>query len=179
MSIGSPLKRLLFTRALMPSFAWFAAAFMATSCETPAPKPRPQPKGDAAPIPDEVSLREDRSSLEELRKGEPEEIKKQNDELALLLGLMKDGTEEPSKVRERYNKIVRDKREKMDKRLRKERDAFSKSEKKGRDDFMKAAAKDRSKFMARKRSPEASKDFFDQQENKRKARFDEEREKRQ
>ena len=165
---------------MLPSFAWAVAAFGASACQTSPPKPRPQQsKGSERPsVPDEASLKEDRSSLDNLRSQEPEEIKRQNDELALLLDVMKDGAEEPSRVRDRYNKIVRDKRDKMDKRLRKERDAYEKQETKAREEFTKSLQRDRARFVARKRSLEKSKEFFDDQETKRKAFYEDQREKR-
>lgn len=129
-------------------------------------------------VPEEASLKADRSALDKLRGEVSPEVKRENDELALALSIMKDGTEEPSKVRDRFNKALRDKRERMDKRLRKDREAFGKTEKKARDEFVKKLAKDRDRFMARKNDRERTKEFFDEQEAKRKEYFDAERDRR-
>jgi hypothetical protein len=129
-------------------------------------------------VADEVSLRADRSELNELRKDVPDEIKKSNDELALVLSLMKDGTEEPSKVRDRFNTAVRKKREKFDKQINKRREDFTKTERKNREDFLKQAKADRESFTRKKHASDERKEFFDDQDTKRRDFFSDQQDKR-
>ncbi|MES2855719.1 MAG: hypothetical protein V4692_07645 [Bdellovibrionota bacterium] len=128
-----------------------------------------QPVGVA----DEMSLKADRTELDELRKDIPEDLKKENDELALVLSMMKDGTEEPGKVRDRFNTAVRKKREKSDKLMRKQREDFTKLERKTRDEFLKTQKSEREKFVdkAKKRSSDERRDFFNEQDTKRRDFF--------
>src|SRR3954469_17502103 len=54
----------------------------------------------------ETSLKADRQKLDEMRKGIPEEKKNTNDELALYLTLMNQGTEPPQTVRNKFTALV-------------------------------------------------------------------------
>ena len=159
----------------MRRLVYVLSAFAVVSCRAPGPRSPPLP---AAPVPDEVSLKADRSALDALRIQEPEEVKRRNDELALLLALMKDGSEDPGKVRDRFGKIVRDKRDLMDKRLRKEREAFGKRETQAREALLKDLAKRRARQLSRKHPSDENKEFYDDQEAKRKGFFDEQRDRR-
>lgn len=122
-------------------------------------------------VADEVSLKADRSEFAEMRKEIPDDVKRENDELALVLGMMSNSNEEPSKIRERFNKAVRDRREKMDKDLRKKREDFSRTEQRTREDFLKKQTADREKFVKGKNSSDARKRFFEDQDLKRKDFF--------
>lgn len=133
----------------------------------------------AAPlVADEVSLKADRSQLSELRKDIPDEVQRENDELALVLNLMTNGDEEPSKIRERFNKAVRDRRSKMDKDLRKKREDFSRDERRKREDTLKKFKDERDAFAKDKHSSDERKRFFEDQELKRKDFFADQSDKR-
>lgn len=134
-----------------------------------------------APIPmnEELSLKADRSQLEELRKEVPADVKKGNDELAAILGMLNTGyEEEPSKIRDRFNKAIRDRRQKMDKQLRREREDYTRAEKKRREEYQKKQKAERDEFLRKKRSQEERRDFFSDQDTKRREFQADEREKR-
>lgn len=140
-----------------------------------------QVNGVNAPVEvsDEVSLRADRSHLADLRKDIPEDIKRENDELALVLELMSKGQEEPSKIRSRFNTVMRNRRDAHNKEMRKSREAYTKEERRARDAFLKALQEERNSFVGKKNvSSESRKRFFDAQDEKRKEYFANEREKR-
>lgn len=127
----------------------------------------------------EVSLKADRSELDKLRSEIPDEVKRQNDEIALILSFINRETEEePNKVRDRFSTALRKRREALDKHLRRTRESFSKTEKKEREEFLKRSKEDRAEFLERKRSPDDRKRFFEDQEDKRKGFFADQTEKR-
>lgn len=155
-----------------------ALAFVLLSCATnrgrndpPGKKPVAAPATAAVAVPDEVSLKADRSELAELRKGVPSEVRRENDELAFILGLMAKGDEEPGKVRERFNTAVRKRREKTDQDLRKRREEFTRGERKSREDFLKNAREERARFVKTKVDSEGRNRFFGEQDRKRKEFF--------
>jgi hypothetical protein len=130
-------------------------------------------------LPDELSLKADRSALEEERKDIPEERRRENDELAALLQMIQaKPNQEPSEIRDRFSKAVRDRREKSDKRLRKLREDFSKNERRAREAFLKSVKEERDAYMGSKHSPEERKDFFGKQEDTRRDFFANQSEKR-
>ena len=124
-------------------------------------------------VSDEVSLKSDRAQFDEARKEIPDDIKKQNDEIALVMGMMTKGggDEDPSKIRDRFSKALRDRREKHDKILWKKREDFTKNERKERDAFMHDLQKSRDEFSKRKVKSDERKEFFDKQEEARKEFF--------
>ncbi len=127
----------------------------------------------------EISLKADRSELDKFRTEIPEEVKRQNDEIALILSFINRETEEdPNKVRDRFSAALRKRREASDKHLRRTRDSFSKREKQEREEFLKKSKEDREEFQDRKRSPDDRKRFFEDQEDKRKEFFADQTEKR-
>jgi hypothetical protein len=128
----------------------------------------------------EYSLQSDRSALDELRKDIPEEVKKQNDEVALIMSyIVRDSEEDPNRLRDRFNTALRKRREANDKALTRARESFSKNEKKSRESFMAKSKQDREEFLnARKRSAEDRKSFFNDQDDRRKSFFAESQEKR-
>ncbi len=128
----------------------------------------------------EMSLKADRSELDALRKDVPEEIKKQNDEIALILSfIVRDSDEDPGKVRDRFNTAIRKKREAIDKKLARSRQDFTKQERSNRDDFVKKSREERDDYLnRRKRSSDDRKRFFDDQEDKRKSFFADQMDKR-
>ena len=133
---------------------------------------------NAGPVPDEVSLQADRSQFDELRKDIPAETKRENDELAFIRGLMAEGTEEPSKVRDRFSKAIRDRRERFDRDMRKRRDDYTKVERKNREDFLKNAEREREGIRKRQMSGDERKRFFADQDAKRQDFFSQQNDKR-
>lgn len=151
-----------------------------TACQS-APE-RVDEKQTEPLIPNEFSLKEDRSQFDELRKEIPDEIRRENDELAFVRSLMADGDTEPGKIRDRYYKAVRDRREKFNKAQRKLREEFSKRERSARESFLKSLKAEREQFMkrvkARKASHQERKDFFDEIEARRRDFFNDQRDNR-
>lgn len=127
----------------------------------------------------EVSLKADRSELDKLRTEIPDEVKRQNDEIALILSFINRETEEePNRVRDRFSAALRKRREASDKHLRRARESFSEKEKQEREDFLKKSKETRTDFLDRKRSPDDRKRFFEDQEDKRKGFFADQTDKR-
>lgn len=152
-------------------------------------------KNDRDAIPNEVSLKEDRSQFAELRKDIPEEIQKENDELALILNLMSSSgsqvlglnggeggfsrEKEPSRIRDRFNRVMRKKREASDRLLRKQREEYSAKEKKDRDEFLRGLQNERNDHQKNNDlSKEDRKQFFKDQDGKRKTYFADEKDAR-
>jgi hypothetical protein len=132
-----------------------------------------------AEVPDELSLKADRSALDEERKDIPEDKRRDNDELAALLQLIQaKPNQEPGEVRERFNKVIRDRREKSDKTFRRRREEFSKTETRSRESFLKTAKDERDSYLKSKHTSDDRKDFFDRQEDQRKSFFSDQTEKR-
>ena len=130
---------------------------------------------------DEVSLKADRSEFDELRKNMPAEVRKENDELAGILQLLRDPKGEyqpPEKIRERFSKIMRDKRERNDKQFRQEREDYTRLEKDKRAEFTESQKSEKEDFLGDKPSSEKRKRFFDMQDEKRSRFYDDSREKR-
>jgi hypothetical protein len=60
-------------------------------------------------VDDKYSLQADRKALEEMRAQIPPEKKRQNDELALTLGMMSEVKKSPSDVRSQFDTVLRKK----------------------------------------------------------------------
>ncbi len=137
-----------------------------------------------AKAPDEVSLAADRTEYDKLRKDIPEEKRQENDELALILQSIHQNSgsnEEPGRIRERFNRVMRDRRDKHDKNLRKRREEASKADKAKRDEFLNAMKKDRATYMntkSKKATPSERQAFFTEQEQRRQAYFSAEADRR-
>ena len=123
--------------------------------------------------PGEVSLRADRSQLDDFRKEIPEEIKKSNDEIAMIMSfIVRDSEEEPNRLRDRFSTALRKKREATDKKLRRAREDFTRHERADRETFLKKSKEERERYVASaKRTSDERKIFFDDQEDKRKTFF--------
>ncbi|MEQ1722716.1 MAG: hypothetical protein ABL930_06040, partial [Pseudobdellovibrio sp.] len=92
----------------------------------------------SAPLVDpKYSIAKDREELDQLRESLPPEIKKKNDEKALMAELMGEVKYAPEVVREKFSNLVRKKRELFNKDMTKIREDFTKNEKKERDEFYK------------------------------------------
>jgi hypothetical protein len=122
-------------------------------------------------VADDVSLKEDRSRLDDLRKEIPENLRRQNDELAGIFELMAKSDQEPSEIRERFNTVLRKRREKMDQELRQKREDFSKKDQRGHDAFLKAQNQERERFAHETHTADQRKHFFDQQDERRRSYF--------
>lgn len=151
-------------------------AFIFTACSSA------EKKDDKASLGDEVSLKSDRSQYDDLRKDIPDEIRRENDELAFVRSLMATGEEEPPQIRERYSKAVRDRRDKFDKAMRRRRDDYSKTEKRKRDDFLKKLKDERETYLkenvGKKTDSEKRRQFFEDQEARRQDFFSDEKDNR-
>ncbi len=169
--------RLLSTLRTLAIFVVFlAASTLIISCAT-----RSNDRSDSRPVavPDELSLRADRSALAEERKNIPEEKRRSNDEIAMVLQLMSSKSDqEPSEIRDRFNKALRDRRERNDTSLRKRRDDFTKVERRAREDYLRKAKDERENFAKEKHSAEERKRMFDDQDEKRRDYFSNEADKR-
>lgn len=132
---------------------------------------------EAKPGASDVSLKADRTAMEEARKDIPEEVRKQNDEIAGLLSfVLRESEEEPSRLRDRFNTALRNKRERSDRELRKKREDFTAKQQKKREEFLKQQKRDREDFVTgRRKSTEARKRFFDDQDENRRDFFANER----
>ncbi len=127
----------------------------------------------------EVSLKEDRSHLEALRKEIPVETQKSNDELAYMLSLMKEGKQRPNSIRNKYQKVLRKKRKVFNKKMKKSRKIFTKNERKLRDNFLKQQKKEREEYKKKKFvDRDQRKEFYSSQDENRKEFFANERDKR-
>lgn len=130
---------------------------------------------------DEVSLKADRSEFDDLRKDEPPQVRKENDELAGLLQILRSPEGEyqaPERIREKFDKIMRDKRERMDRQIHDQRQKFDDSEKDKREEFTEKQKKERDDFLSDKPSSEKRDRFFDRQQEKRSRFYDDSRDRR-
>lgn len=139
------------------------------ACQSSAHRAESSPTPPTTQVADEVSLKSDRSKYDELRKDEPEEVKRENDELALIREMMANADEEPGKIRDRFSKAMHDRRDKFDKIARHQRDDFNRREKKEREDFLKKIKDQRTEFQekSKKATTEERKQFFSEQESQR------------
>lgn len=131
-----------------------------TSCSTPDEKNT-----------GEISLKADRKILDKYRSEIPEDVKDENDFMALVLKDISDGKSTPQQVRDRYYKEVRRKRDSFQKQHRKIREKFNRDDKKKRDEFLSGLKKERDRFVSSKPKPDDSREFFQEQNTKRTAFF--------
>ena len=126
----------------------------------------------------EVSIADDKSEIEDLRKNIPKEKRLRNDQLKELLKLMGVVKDSPSRIRSKFNNIHRKRRDHFRKSTAKRRAQFRKAEKLARDRYLKKAKKKRDEFTKRVRDKDERKAFFAEQDQARKEYFDEERDRR-
>jgi hypothetical protein len=131
-----------------------------------------------AELSQEMSLKADRSQLQDLRKDIPEDKQKSNDELALFLQMMSQGKENPSTVRDRFSSLVQRKRADFRKKVDRLREDFRQEETKRREDFMSAQRTKREAFLSRKRDYKEASRFNTDQERERTRFFADERDRR-
>lgn len=120
---------------------------------------------------EEISLKADRKILDKYREEIPEELKAENDFMALVLKDMAEVKSKPQDVRDRYYKEVRRKRDSFNNQHRKIREKFSKDEKKKRETFLKDLKKSRDSFVSSKPKSDENREFFQDQNTKRSAFF--------
>lgn len=126
----------------------------------------------------EHSLRDDREKLKGIRSEIPEVVKKENDELALVLDLMKEYKRPSSDIRRRFDRVMRKRREKFNREMRKEREEFNKNERKKRDAYLESLKRRREAFKKKKVTREQSREFHKELSREREDTFNEAREKR-
>ncbi len=115
----------------------------------------------------EVSLADDRDAIEDLRKTIPEERRRENDELREILNLTAEVKEQPSYIREKFNRSVQRVSEQHRRQISKERSEFNKKENEKREQF-KGLSKERKKdFQKSKNSREESKEFYENEDQAR------------
>ena len=126
----------------------------------------------------EHSVKEDRSRFEDVRQEIPGDIKRENDELALVLSLMKDFKNSPSEVRSRFDRVMRRKRDDFNKKIRQEREDYTREERLKRDSYLSLASeqkeqlrdksldRDRKEFLSRKYRDERDRFFNDAREQR-------------
>jgi hypothetical protein len=132
-----------------------------------------------APLVDpKYSIAKDREELDQLRESMPPELKKRNDEKALMAELMGELKFTPELVREKFSNLVRKKRDLFNKDMTKAREDFTKNEKKIRDDFYKNLEEERKDFLRKKVDRERRASFFNDQDEARKTFVAEQREAR-
>lgn len=127
---------------------------------------------------EEQSLSADRKDLEDLRKEIPEETKKSNDELAFYLQMMRQGTEQPQNVRDKFQNLVRKRRNSYRDKVTKLRDGFKREETKRREDFLTGQKAKRDEYLKTKHDAKTTRDYFSEQEKDRQSFFADERERR-
>ncbi|MBX3021114.1 MAG: hypothetical protein KF799_05500 [Bdellovibrionales bacterium] len=152
------------------------------ACAKRAPRPEEVRKEDrqtiASALTEEMSLKADRDELAELRKDIPAETQRANDELALQLGLMKQGTETPATVRDRFQTLVQRKRSDFRKKVERLRNDYRQEETRRREDFTVTQKRTRENFMKRKRDRTELQRFSSDQERDRSRFFADERDRR-
>lgn len=151
-------------------------------CRSRVQKAEAERKGDREKVRTalgpEVSLKQDRSELAELRKEIPEDKKASNDELALYLNLMKQGTEQPAVVRDRFNSLVSKRRQAFREKVERLRADFRAAETRRREDFTQTQHKSREAFLKKKRDHKEMQRFSSDQDRERTRFYAEERERR-
>lgn len=126
----------------------------------------------------ELSLKQDRQALSDLRKEIPTETQKANDELALFLNLMGQGTESPQVVRDKFSSMVQKKRSAFHGKIRQLRDEYRKEESERRESFLDSQKSKRESFNRKKNDAKEHREFYSHQEKERATFSAEERSRR-
>jgi len=176
----TPLKRWnLFLPSILILLSGLLTLLTACSSSQQAPDNVYRTNQDGRPlVDDKYSLQADRKALDELRAEIPGEVKRENDELALVLGMMSETKKSPSDIRSRFDSILRKKRSLFDKDITKERETFTKEERKKREEFLKSQRDQREVFGREKHSREERAEFFKELDHKRSEYFSVERDRR-
>lgn len=157
-------------------------AFVVTGCMSRRPDPEKVRQQDRDQVKreleQEMSLKQDRESLNSLRTEVPTETRKSNDELALFLNLIKQGTETPQNVREKFNSLVMKKRSAFREKVERLRGKFRDDETRKRETFLRDQQRKRDNYLRRKRDPRDQRDFLADMEKDRQQYFADERARR-
>jgi hypothetical protein len=169
---------------MMKTLSVIAIALLLSACQSPLPEGSNTEQNRTADREHvkselEISLKADRDQFAELRKEVPQEKQKKNDELALYLEVMRQGTEQPSIVRERFSAIVQKRRDGFRNKVMRLREDFRKDETRRREDFLKEHKNRRDSFAKKKHDSQESREFFAEQEQLRQRFFADERDRRQ
>ncbi len=124
-------------------------------------------------------LTEDRQAMEELRKQVPPQKKVANDELAFLLKLFENPNDTTSRIRDRYNMLIRNKRREFDSDLQTKRKTFNATEKSDRETYASEHQRILKSLRGRKMSSESKRKKVTDEEDKRKVFYQEQRLKRE
>lgn len=127
---------------------------------------------------EETTLTEDKRKIENLRQSIPEDKRRENDDLKEILSYMGEVKEHPQRIREKFNRVSQRVREKHRKEVQRIREAFNKQEKSYRDQFYLNLKKERADFLSRKHDREKVKQFYDEQDAKRREFSADERDRR-
>lgn len=136
------------------------------------------PTGQDEEVSVETTLNNDKKTLEELRKNIPPERRQENDQLKEILSLMGEVKDNPSKIRERFNRTTQRMRNSERNSVQRIRKDFNTQEKKRRDEFFKKLKNDREDFKSSKNDREARKRFYEDQDSARREFNADERDKR-
>lgn len=133
-------------------------------------------------VEDKYSISADRKAFDEIRSQIPEEKKRQNDQLALILQMVSDSQTElkkaPADIRSQFDGILRKKREQFDKDLTRERETVTKEERKKREAFLNSQQSARDGFASGKHTRDEKNEFYKDLDEKRSEYFSSERERR-
>ena len=164
-------------KMMMSPLLVFTIAVALTGCAS-----RSQLEQDRQQVQDqllgEISLKADRDRFAELREEIPKNQQQTNDELALYLQLMGQGTEQPGVVRDKFQVLVQKRRLKFREKVSKLREQYKAEETKRRDEFLAEQKSKRNSFISRRNDSKTSRAFFAEQDKMRLAFFAEERERR-
>ncbi len=128
---------------------------------------------------EEISLKADRSSLDDLRKEVPEEKRRENDELALILQVMNAKDKKPHEIREKFSSIMRKKRDEFYRSQRRTREDFTRRERDERDKFGKEQKETSDRFYRHKPSSEERRNFSQDHSSRQQKYYSDSRERRQ
>jgi hypothetical protein len=170
------LRLLMLLRFLMLSFLIFSLQ----ACRSTQPKSdrAADQKRIADELGGEISLKADRETLKEMRKEIPADKQKSNDELALFLQLMKQGTEQPQMVHDKFSSMMQKKRTTFREKVQRLRESYRSEEADRREAFIDKQQEKRNAYTHTKHSAAEQRDFFSKQEKERQLFFADERERR-
>jgi len=163
--------------ALFPAFCLAFGLAACSSGNKPENTYRSQNE-DRPLVDDKYTLQADRKAFDEIRAQVPADKKRENDELALILGMMSEVKKPPTDIRNQFDSLLRKKRQQFDKDITKEREIFTKEERKKREAFLKSQQEDRAAFNREKTDRETKNKFYKELDEKRSEFTSVERDKR-
>ena len=150
-----------------------------SACATrSAPSQAPQRAQDRETVrkqlPSDQALLADRESFTAMRA----ERQKSDDEVALFLNMMQQGSEQPQVVRDKFSVLVQKARNSFHNKAQNLRDNYRKEETTRREDFLDKQKTKRNRFVGGKPSSDDNKKFFERQDRDRQAFFADEHDRR-